>query len=63
MNRCMTKVKDKMKSEKDLLDLLELVCEYYDNYRNVCGMDHKQSVDQIKNMYHDLHHWLYVDEG
>jgi hypothetical protein len=52
----------KLKSKTDLSDLLILICDFYNAYRETLNYNHEQAKHRIINMYDDLHKWLYDEE-
>lgn len=48
-----------MKTKSELSDLLALICDFYDSYREVLKYDHGKAKSKIIYMYDDLHEWLY----
>lgn len=47
------------KTKTDIMDLLRLVCDFYNEYRETLGYTHEQARAKIEYMYDDLHEWLY----
>jgi len=48
-----------MRSESDVMDLLDMILSFYNSYRETLGWSHQEAVQKIHNMYSDIHKWLY----
>ena len=52
-------MKKTMRTKTDLMELLRMICDFYEAYRDVLGLDHSEARAKIEYMYTDLHEWLY----
>ena len=48
-----------MKTKSEISDLLIIICDFYDAYREIFGYNHNEAKKRIMYMYDDLYEWLY----
>ena len=51
-----------MKTRTDLMNLLHMICDFYNCNREVLGLTHEEASYKIELMYNDFYEWLY-EEG
>lgn len=51
-----------MKDKTDVMGLVRLICNFYNNYREYLGMTHEEARHKVELMYDDLFLWVYEDE-
>ena len=44
-----------MRTKTDVMELLNMICDFYEAYRDVMGLDHEEARQKISYMYTDLH--------
>ena len=51
-----------MKTPTDVMDLVRIICDFYNSYRETLGMSHEVARHKVELMYDDLHDWLYPED-
>ena len=51
-----------MKTKTDLMELIGLICDFYNCYREILGYDHDRAKLKTENTYDALHEWLYNEK-
>lgn len=54
-----------MKNKEEVFDTLKQLLQFYDCYRRLMDMSHKDAVEKTLEVYHDFFEWITerVDEG
>lgn len=48
-----------MKTKTDIIDLIRLICDFYNAYRETLDLTHEEARYKTEFTYEDLHDWLY----
>jgi len=48
-----------MKTKTDIIDLIRLICDFYNAYRETLDLTHEETRYKTECTYEDLHDWLY----
>lgn len=51
-----------MRTQTDVMDLIRVICDFYQAYRETLGMSHEDARAKVEQTYYDLHSWLYDGE-
>jgi hypothetical protein len=51
-----------MKDKTDVMGVVRLICNFYNNYREYLTMTHEEARHKVELMYDDLFLWIYEDE-
>ncbi len=54
--------RETMKTPTDVMDLVRIICDFYNSYRETLGMSHEVARHKVELMYDDLHDWLYPED-
>jgi hypothetical protein len=52
-----------MWTKTDIMDLIRVVCDFYNCYCEYLGMTHKEARSRVKHIYNDLQAWVYKGGG
>jgi len=50
-----------VKTKTDIMDLIRMICDFYEAYRETLGLSHEDARAKVEQTYDDLHEWLYRD--
>jgi len=50
-----------MKSKTELAELIGIMCNFYNHYRETLNLSHDEAKQRVVNMYSDFYDWLYDD--
>lgn len=50
-----------MRTQTDVMELIRIICDFYQVYRETLGLSHEDARAKVEQTYDDLHSWLYQD--
>ena len=48
-----------MKTKTDFMELICLICDFYNTYREILGLTHEDAKKRAEYFYNDLFDWVY----
>ena len=48
-----------MRTKTDFMELICLICDFYNCYREILGLTHEDAKKRVEYIYNDLFDWVY----